>query len=126
MRAVQICTPVRQKLYNYLAQRPGGATSAELLSLLFAPGAGSGIQPGHIPEFGSRFLHSALGANPHFLYDPSTDRWHATVHTALRQPVQHSIFVVIDLETTGLKPGTAAITEVAAVQVENGRPGAEF
>ena len=69
---------------------------------------------------------SALGADPHFSYDPSTDRWHATVHTALGQPVCHSQFVVIDVETTGLKPGIAAITEVAAVRVETGRLGTEF
>src|SRR2546427_4595440 len=119
-------TTVRQKLYTYLAQRPGGATSDELLGLLFIPGMGSGVQPGHKLEFGSRFLYSALGADPHFSYDPSTDRWHATVHTALGQPLHHSVFVVIDLETTGLKPGLAAITEVAAVRVENGCLGAEF
>ena len=94
--------------------------------MLFIPGVGSGVQPGHKLEFGSRFLLSALGADPHFSYDPSTDRWHATVHTALGQPLHHSVFVVIDLETTGLKPGLAAITEVAAVRVENGRLGTEF
>src|SRR3989442_5934525 len=121
-----MCTTVRQKLYTYLAQRPGGATSDELLSLLFIPGVGSGVQLRHNLEFGSRFLYSALGADPHFSYDPSTDRWCATVHTALGQPVCHSQLVVIDVETTGLKPGIAAITEVAAVRVETGRLGTEF
>lgn len=117
---------MRQKLYDYLIQRPGGATSAELLGLLFVPGAGSGFSSVQSPEFGSRFLLSALAADRHFSYDPATDRWHLTVHTALHQPVQHSEFVVIDLETTGLKPGPAAITEVAAVRVVHGRLGAEF
>ena len=125
-RAARMYTTVRQKLYTYLAQRPGGATSDELLGLLFAPSASAGVQSGHKLEFGSRFLYSALGADPHFSYDPSTDRWHATVHTALGQPLHHSVFVVIDLETTGLKPGLAAITEVAAVRVEHGCLGAEF
>jgi DNA polymerase-3 subunit epsilon len=115
-----------QKLYDYLIQRPGGATSAELLGLLFAPGAGSGVQSGRNLEFSSRFLQAALGADPHFSYDSATDCWHATIHVALRQPVHHATFVVIDVETTGLKPGPAAITEVAAVRIENGLPSAEF
>lgn len=117
---------MRQKFYDYLAQRPGGATSDELLGLLFTSGVDSGFQPHHNLEFGSRFLYAALGTDPHFLYDSSTDRWCTTVHTALHQSVQHAEFVVIDVETTGFKPGRAAITEVAAVRVENGRLGTEF
>jgi DNA polymerase-3 subunit epsilon len=35
-------------------------------------------------------------------------------------------FAVIDLETTGWSPGVAAITEVAAVRVRNGRRRGEF
>jgi DNA polymerase III subunit epsilon len=117
---------MRQKLYDYLIQRPGGATSAELLGLLFSPGASSSARPGYSPEFGSRFLLAALGVDPHFSYDPATDRWHTTVHATLHKPISLAEFVVIDLETTGLKPGPAAITEIAAVRVENGRLGAEF
>lgn len=117
---------MRQKLYDYLTQRLGGAPSAELLSLLFSPGASSSVRPGHNPEFGARFLQAALGADPHFSYDPATDRWHLTLDTALHQPVSHSEFVVLDLETTGLKPGPAAITEIAAVRIANSRLGEEF
>jgi len=113
-------------LYDYLTQRPGGAPSAELLSLLFSLGASSSVRPGHNPEFGARFLQAALGADPHFSYDPATDRWHITLDTALHQPVSHSEFVVLDLETTGLKPGPAAITEIAVVRIANGRLGEEF
>jgi len=117
---------VRQKLYDYLIERPGGATSTELLGLLFASGPGLSSLPVHNPEFGGQFLHSALGADPHFLYNPSTDRWHVMAHTLLQRPISHSKFVVVDLETTGLKPGKAAITEVAAIGIENGRIAAEF
>jgi len=113
-------------LYDYLTQRPGGAPSAELLSLLFSPGASSRVRPVQSPEFGARFLQAALGADPHFSYDPATDRWHITLDTALHQPVSHSEFVVLDLETTGLKPGPAAITEIAVVRIANGRLGEEF
>ncbi len=117
---------MRQKLYDYLVQRSGGATPVELLGLLFTSAAGPGTQPECNFEFGSRFLHSALGADPCFFYDPATNRWHATVHSALHQSIQHTEFVIIDLETTGLKPGAAAITEIAAVRIKNSCPSAEF
>jgi DNA polymerase-3 subunit epsilon len=117
---------MRQKLYDYLAQRPGGATSSELLGLLFSSGGASKSLPVSIPEFGGRFLHSALGADPYFFYDPSADRWHVTAHSALHQDLLNATFVVVDVETTGLKPGPAAITEVAAVRVVEGRFVAEF
>lgn len=117
---------MRQKLYDYLAQRPGGATSSELLGLLFSSGVATDPLPGSTPEFGDRFLHSALGADPHFFHDPTTDRWHVAAHAALHQALASATFVVVDLETTGLKPGPAAITEIAAIQVANGRFTAEF
>ena len=117
---------MRQKLYDYVAERPGGATSTELLNLLFTPGAGSGLKPNRSIEFNTRFLHAAIGADPHFQYDPETDRWHATIHKALQTSVQNADFVVVDLETTGLKPGPAAITEIAAIRIEHGRLTQEF
>ncbi|MGE4095717.1 MAG: exonuclease domain-containing protein, partial [Candidatus Binatia bacterium] len=70
--------------------------------------------------------HSALGADPHFFHDPSTDRWSLTVHTAFHLPIGTAQFVVVDLETTGLKPGKAAITEIAAMRVVGGRCTEEF
>ena len=117
---------MRQKLYDYLAQRPGGVASSELLSLLFSSGVASNSLPVANPEFGGRFLHSALGTDPHFFYDPVADRWHVTAHSALHQDLSAATFVVIDIETTGLKPGPAVITEIAAVRVAEGRLTAEF
>ncbi len=117
---------MRQKLYDYVAERPGGATSLELLNLLFTPGAGSGLKPNRSVEFNARFLHAAIGADPHFWYDVDDDRWYATIHIALQQPLRDTNFVVVDLETTGLKPGPAAITEIAAIRIEQGRLAEEF
>lgn len=117
---------MRQKLYDYLAQRPGGATSSELLGLLFSSGVATGQPPSSTPEFGGRFLHSALGGDPHFFYDPLADRWHVTAHSSLHQDLPNATFVVVDLETTGLKPGPAAITEIGAIRVAEGRFAAEF
>jgi DNA polymerase III subunit epsilon len=51
---------------------------------------------------------------------------------ALVKPTKHELefaeleFAVIDLETTGWSPGAAAITEVAAVRVRDGRRQGEF
>ena len=112
---------VRQKLYDYVAARPGGVSSAELLNLLFTPGAGSGLKPNRRLEFDTRFLHTAIGADPHFLYDAASDRWYATIHSALQRSIADTEFVVLDLETTGFKPGPAAITEMAAVRITHGR-----
>jgi DNA polymerase III epsilon subunit family exonuclease len=42
-------------------------------------------------------------------------------HSAL-----NAAFTVVDLETTGLKPGAAGITEIAAIRVEGGRFVEEF
>lgn len=117
---------MRQKLYDYLLERPGGATSSELLGLLFSSGLKVQSALSTTNEFAGRFLHSSLGADPHFSYDPASDRWYVTVHAALQQPLQHAQFVVIDLETTGLKPGKAAITEIAAVQIHAGEIRDEF
>jgi DNA polymerase-3 subunit epsilon len=118
---------MRQKLYDYLLERPGGATASELVSLLFSSGLTAKTPPQQTSaDFAGRFLHASIGADPHFSYDPASDRWYVTVHAALQQPLQQAQFVVVDLETTGPKPGKAAITEIAAVQINNGELCNEF
>ena len=117
---------MRQKLYDYLLERPGGATANELARLLFSSGVKAPSSQSPAADFAGRFLHSSLGNDPHFSYEAASDRWYATVHAASQQSLQHAQFVVVDLETTGLRPGKAAITEIAAVQIGNGELREEF
>jgi len=117
---------VRQKLYDYLLERPGGATASELASLLFSSGVKTPPPQSPAADFAGRYLHSSLGNDPHFSYDAASDRWYVAVHAALQQPLLHAQFVVVDLETTGLKPGKAAITEIAAIQISNGELREQF
>ena len=117
---------MRQRLYEYLTQHPSGATSSELLRLLFPAELSRGQSPGRPPEFSARILNAVLGPDPHFSYDSTTDRWSLATQNSLHQSALSATFTVIDLETTGLKPGAAGITEIAAIRVENGRFSEEF
>lgn len=117
---------MRQRLYDYLVQHPGGATSDELLRHLFPTDQRGRPTPTRSPELSARIVNSAIGADPHFSYDSSADRWHVTTHAIFQQPASGATFTVVDLETTGLKPGAAGITEIAAIRVENSRFISEF
>ena len=54
---------MRQRLHDYLLERPDGATPVELLSLVFTG-------QGRDPEFGARFLDVLLGSDQRFSFDP--------------------------------------------------------
>ena len=43
-----------------------------------------------------------------------------------RRALEDATFVVVDLETTGLRPGTAQICEIGAVRVRELEPAGEF
>jgi DNA polymerase-3 subunit epsilon len=105
---------VRQRLLEYLLERPDGAEPSDLLSLVFTG-------QGRDPEFGIRFLDVLLGGDPRFAFDVDTRRWHARAHDALCRPIAGQAFVVVDLETTGGGPASGSITEIGAVRVVDGR-----
>jgi DNA polymerase-3 subunit epsilon len=105
---------VRQRLYEYLLERPAGATVEELLDLVF-------LARGRDPEFGPRFLRGLVGEDPRFRFDADERRWRARVHDVLARPLADTSFVVVDLETTGGAPDAEGITEIGAVRVVGGR-----
>lgn len=117
---------MRKHLYDYLAQHPGGATSHELLHLLFSSGAPTPFSPERSSELGSRILHAALGTDQNFSYDTKSDRWVIATHATLQRSALQAPLTVVDLETTGLKPGAAGIMEIAAIRIENGEMIEEF
>ncbi|MFN8627622.1 MAG: exonuclease domain-containing protein [Candidatus Binatia bacterium] len=110
---------MRDKLHQYLVERPTGASPRELLDLVFT-------QPGADPEFGPRFLHALLGADTRFVWRPEAGTWHARLHEALARPLHDTTFVVVDLETTGGSAAAANIIEIGAARVRGGRVVEEF
>ncbi len=106
---------MREAIHDYLCARPSGATSAELLDLIFA-------RRGSDPELGPRIVHSLLGEDRRFVFDEDRQRWRAAVHQCMAVALDDASFVVVDLETTGGRPDRGqAIIEVGAVKVFGGR-----
>jgi DNA polymerase III subunit epsilon len=105
---------MRQRLHDYLASRPAGASPEELLDLVFTV-------HGRDPEFARRFLTTLLGNDPRFRFDAADGRWRAAIHDALARPLAETEFVVVDLETTGGAASGEGITEIGAVRVAGGR-----
>ena len=110
---------MRQKLFEYLLERPAGATPRELLDLIFT-------QPGADPEFGPRFIHTLLAPDARFVWRDNDNRWAVRLHDVLAQPLSECTFVVVDLETTGMGIGAQGIIEIGAARVAGGRVVEEF
>jgi len=105
---------VRQRLYDHLLERPAGATPEELAELVFT-------SPGRDAEFAGGIVALLLEADARFRFDEATGRWTARDHALLVRPLDATLFVVVDLETTGRSPGASGITEIGAVRVQGGR-----
>ncbi|TMA40123.1 MAG: hypothetical protein E6J79_01025 [Deltaproteobacteria bacterium] len=105
---------LRERLHDYLAARPAGATAEELLDLVF-------VGRGRDPDFGDRFLAALLGADPRFRFEPVEQRWRVRSCDGLVRPLAEVEFVVVDLETTGGASGQDAIIEIGAARVVGGR-----
>jgi len=110
---------MREELLRYLSERPTGATTAELLDLVFT-------QPGSDAEFGPRFLRALLKGDPRFVLVPEEDRWVARCWEPLRESLEAAAFAVVDIETTGGSVATGGITEIGAVLLRGGRIEGEF
>ena len=104
----------REKLCAFLERQPAGAHTAELVGLLFQ-GVGSD------PELGPHLVHRLLGSDPNFVFDPSTGMWALRSCENLKVPLDQARYVVVDLETTGGRPGPGAIIEIGAYRMEGPR-----
>ena len=106
---------MRQRLHEYLLDRPDGAAPAELLALVFTG-------QGRDPEFGTRFLDVAARRRPALHASTPTLVAGTRARTiALCRPLAGQAFVVVDLETTGGGPASGGIIEIGAVRVVDGR-----
>lgn len=110
---------MRDKIHQYLLQRPSGAAPRELLDLVFT-------QPGADPEFGPRFLQVLLGNDSRFVWREAERTWNAHEHELLARPLSDVSFIVLDLETTGGPAAATNIIEIAAARVRDGRVIEEF
>ena len=110
---------MRQKVYEYLLQRPSGAPPRELLDLIFT-------NQGADPDFAPRFLHALLAPDPRFVWRVGDGTWNVREHESLARSLREAAFVVLDLETTGGSAAAGRIIEIGAARVAGGRVTAEF
>jgi DNA polymerase-3 subunit epsilon len=110
---------LKQKLYAFLESRPAGAEAGELLDLVFS---GRGSEP----EFGDKFLARLLGGDPNFVYQPDDRRWSLKANESLALAIGEASYVVVDLETTGGRPGPGTIIEIGAYRMTGQRIAESF
>lgn len=110
---------MKQKIHDYLLQRPSGASPREILDLIFT-------SKGSDSDFGPRFLETLLAADDRFLWREHEGRWAAAAHQPLACSLDEATFVVLDLETTGTSMSATGIMEIGAVRVRGGRVLEEF
>lgn len=110
---------MRDKLHDYLIQRPAGASAEELVEVVFR-------QAGADPSVAVRVIEELLGADGRFVLRDGDGTWHAAVHTKLALPIPEATFTVIDLEMTGMEPSRTGIIEIGAARVHGGRVVEEY
>jgi DNA polymerase III subunit epsilon len=100
----------REKIRVFLESRPAGADPREIVGLLLS-GAGSD------PELGLRLVHTLLSGDPNFVYDSVSGLWSLRKAAALRVALEEARYTVVDIETTGGRPGPGTIIEVGAYRM---------
>jgi DNA polymerase-3 subunit epsilon len=115
--AASVAAPMRdrrastkEKLYAFLQSRPAGADAHELIGLLLS-GAGSD------PDLAVRIVDTLLASDPNFVFDSATRLWSLRSAAILRVPLDDASFCVVDLETTGGRPGADTIIEIGAYRM---------
>lgn len=110
---------MRDKLHDYLIQRPAGARTEELVDVVFR-------QAGADPSIAVRAVADLLADDARFTLRDEDGTWQATVHATLARPIADTTFTVVDLETTGMAPSRTGIIEIGAARVHAGRVVEEF
>ncbi len=110
---------MREKLHDYLVQRPAGATAEELVDIVFH-------QVGADPSVARRVVEELLGDDPRFVLREADGTWHTQEHVGLAKPIRDTVFTVIDLEMTGMEPSRTGIIEIGAARVHDGRVVEEY
>lgn len=97
-------------VYQYLNDRPDGASTDELLALLLEG-------PGQDETFGRAFLRGLLAEDPRFFETTADGRWRVVDGHVIDAPTDAAVFVVVDVETTGQRISETGITEIGAVKM---------
>jgi DNA polymerase-3 subunit epsilon len=105
---------VREKLYQFLRERPAGADAVELTGLLFQGRIGD-------RALAHRLIDGLIGRDPNFHHDTEQDLWSLSDAAAIRVPLNEAEFVVVDLETLGGPIGPGAIIEIGAYRMRGQR-----
>lgn len=110
---------MRDKLHDYLLQRPAGARPDELAEIIFK-------QPGADLAIVGKVVADLLGGDARFQWRPADGTWHAAAHAELVRPIIDTTFTVIDLEMTGMEPSRTGIIEIGAARVTAGQVTEEY
>jgi len=109
----------KEKLCAFLELRPAGADAQELVGLLLS-GTGSD------PDLAARIVRTLLAEDPNFVFDSATGLWSLRARAGLRVPLDEAPFCVVDLETTGGRPGPGTIIEIGAYRMIGRRIAESF